>query len=340
MRVFVTGTSGFIGFHLAQRLLADGHAVLGYDGMTAYYDVALKQARRELLMQSGAFSSAEAMLEDKAALDDALGTFGADVIVHLAAQAGVRYSLEAPEAYVSANLVGTFNLLEGARAYPPRHLLLASTSSVYGGNRRLPFSEADRTDFPVSLYAATKKATEEMSHAYAHLHDIPTTCFRFFTVYGPWGRPDMALFKFVDAIERGQPIDVYGHGQMRRDLTDVSDLVEAIVRLMDAVPRTGQPVEAEGVTDSLSPVAPWRSVNIAGGQPIGLLPFIEAVERATGKTAIRNMLPMQPADVVETTANPALLQALTGFVPNMDVDACVSNFVAWYRQWTGHHPAP
>jgi UDP-glucuronate 4-epimerase len=329
MKIFVTGAAGFIGFHLSQRLLYEGHEVLGYDGMTKYYDVSLKEARLAILRESNGFSFVEAMLEDKAALDDAATSFGPDVIVHLAAQAGVRYSLEAPEAYISANVVGTFNVLELAKAIKPKHLLIASTSSVYGGNEKMPFEEADRTDFPVSLYAATKKACEAMSHSYAHLFKIPTTCFRFFTVYGPWGRPDMALYKFVDAIEQGIPIDVYGMGQMQRDSTAVSDLVEGITRLMDTPPVEGEPVTV--ARDSLSPVAPWRVVNIAGGKPTPLLDFIHAIEQAMGKTAKKNMLPMQQGDVAATAADTKLLQALTGFLPQTPLQICVGEFVNWYR---------
>jgi UDP-glucuronate 4-epimerase len=331
MRVFVTGAAGFIGFHVASRLLADGHEVLGYDGVTAYYDVSLKRQRLKQLLDRDRFSLEEAMLEDKPALESSIEDFRPDVIIHLAAQPGVRYSLEAPEAYVSANLVGTFNLLEIARETKPHHLLIASTSSVYGGNETQPFEEADRTDFPISLYAATKKASEAMSHSYAHLWKIPTTCFRFFTVYGPWGRPDMALFKFVSAILEGEPIDVYGEGQMKRDCTHVDDLVEGVIRLIDVVPVEGQPVEVEGVADSLSPVAPWRTVNIAGGKPIELLNFIEAIEGATGKKATKRLLPMQKGDVTATSADPGLLRALTGFVPSTPVTKSARDFVEWYR---------
>jgi UDP-glucuronate 4-epimerase len=332
VRIFVTGTAGFIGFHLARRLLADGHEVAGFDGFTAYYDISLKRQRDAILQGSNALSGTEAMLEDSAALNEAVGTFAPDVIVHLAAQAGVRYSLDHPEEYVSANLAGTFNVLEAARAHPPKHLLFASTSSVYGGNETMPFAEADRTDFPVSLYAATKKAGEAMSHAYAHLHGIPTTCFRFFTVYGPWGRPDMALFRFADAIENGEPIEVYNEGRMKRDFTYIDDLVEGIVRLMGVVPEAGKPVIASGVVDSLSPVAPWRVVNIAGGRPVELMHFIGALEAALGKRAEKRMLPMQAGDVPETVADPALLEALTGFRPSVDVETGVRAFVDWYRQ--------
>lgn len=332
MRIFVTGTAGFIGFHLAKHLIADGHEVLGFDGMTPYYDVALKQKRHSLLKAHNAFSAIEGMLEDKVLLDASIQDFRPDVIVHLAAQAGVRYSIDHPDAYISANLIGTFNVLEAARAYRPEHLLLASTSSVYGGNEKMPFEEADRTDFPISLYAATKKAGEAMSHSYAHLFGLPTTCFRFFTVYGPWGRPDMALFKFVSAIESGKPIDVYGMGNQRRDFTYVADLVQGIARLIQAKPVCGNPARGPGVTDSLSPVAPWRVVNIAGGKPVGLMPFIETIERKLGRVAVKNMLPMQQGDVTDTFANPDLLHALTGYLPDTTVEAGVAAFVDWYRE--------
>jgi len=333
VKYFVTGTAGFIGFHLAQRLLADGHDVVGYDGMTAYYDVALKKKRHALLLAHDRFSAVEGMLEDKALLESSIAAQSPDVIVHLAAQAGVRYSIDHPDTYVASNLVGTFNVLEAARAHKPAHLLIASTSSVYGGNEIMPFGEADRADFPVSLYAATKKACEAMSHSYAHLFDVPTTCFRFFTVYGPWGRPDMALFQFVSAIEQGRPIDVYGMGEMRRDFTYVDDLVEGIARLVYAVPQKGNPILADGVVDSLSTVAPWRVVNIAGGQPVGLMPFIETIERKLGKEAQKIMLPMQQGDVVATYGDAGLLQALTGFKPSIPVETGVAAFVDWYREY-------
>ncbi|HWV20675.1 MAG TPA: NAD-dependent epimerase/dehydratase family protein [Devosia sp.] len=333
MKIFITGSAGFIGYHLARRLLADGHRVHGYDGMTAYYDVSLKRARLALLTPSNSFSFTEAMLEDRTTLETAVGDFAPDVVVHLAAQAGVRYSIDAPQTYHDSNLTGTFNLLEVLRHAGTQHLLLASTSSVYGGNPSVPFAEIDRTDFPISLYAATKKAGEAMSHAYAHLFDLPTTCFRFFTVYGPWGRPDMALFKFVAAIGRNEPIDVYGEGRMQRDFTYIDDLVEALTRLIPLPPVKGQPVMVPGGADSLSPVAPWRSVNIGGGQPVGLLPFIDTVEAALGKKARRNLLPMQQGDVEQTHAAPALLKALTGFAPGTSVEAGVAAFVEWYSAY-------
>lgn len=331
MRVLVTGSAGFIGYHLSKRLINDGHMVVGFDGMTPYYDVRLKHKRHELLEKTNGFRAHIGMLEDRDALDKALDDCRPDMIVHLAAQAGVRYSLENPSAYISTNLVGTFNILEAAREAGIKHLLFASTSSVYGGNEKMPFKETDLTDAPMTLYAATKKAGEAMSHSYAHLWKIPTTCFRFFTVYGPWGRPDMALFKFVKAIEEGQPIDVYGEGNMGRDFTYIDDLVEGIARLMDCVPEEGRPAAQEGVLDSLSPVAPWRVVNIAGGQPVGLMPFIETIEACLGKKAEMNMLPMQPGDVRKTYAQAGLLAALTGFTPGICVEDGVAAFVKWYR---------
>jgi UDP-glucuronate 4-epimerase len=329
MRVLVTGAAGFIGFHLSRRLLVDGVEVDGYDGMTAYYDVSLKQARWAELSKFPGFRGKVAMLEEAAALSDFAKA--PEVIVHLAAQAGVRYSLENPRAYVDANLVGTFNVMECARG--ARHFLLASTSSVYGANTAMPFRETDRTDHPLTLYAATKKATEDMAHSYAHLWKIPTTAFRFFTVYGPWGRPDMALFKFVAATLRGEPIDVYGHGQMKRDFTYIDDLVEAVARLIDKPPQEGSPI---GALDSLSPAAPYRVVNIGGGRPVGLMPFIDAVEAALGVPVQQRMLDMQKGDVPETFAAPDLLQALTGYTPSTDIATGVRAFVEWYR---GHYGA-
>jgi UDP-glucuronate 4-epimerase len=328
MRVLVTGAAGFIGFQLSRRLLGLGSEVHGYDGMTPYYDVRLKEARWAELCRSEGFRGCIAMLEDEAALRRFADAARPDVIVHLAAQAGVRYSLENPRAYVDANLVGTYNVMELARTHAVQHFLVASTSSVYGANAAMPFRETDRTDHPLTLYAATKKATEDMAHSYAHLWKIPTTAFRFFTVYGPWGRPDMALFKFVEATLRSEPIDVYGHGEMKRDFTYVDDLVEAIVRLIEKPPREGEPVRP---MDSLSPAAPYRVVNIGGGQPVGLLPFIDAIEKALGLPIARRFLDMQKGDVPATWASPDLLRALTGYVPTTNVETGVTTFVEWYR---------
>jgi UDP-glucuronate 4-epimerase len=334
MRFLVTGTAGFIGFHVAKLLLDAGHEVLGIDGITPYYDVTLKHRRHAILLQSPNFHASEIMLEDEPALRSAYEEFRPDIVIHLAAQAGVRYSLENPRAYLDANLVGTFNLMELVREHAPKHFLLASTSSVYGANTKMPFLESDRTDHPLTLYAATKKATEGMAHSYAHLWKIPTTAFRFFTVYGPWGRPDMALFKFTKGIIGGEPIDIYNNGEMDRDFTYIDDLAKAIVRLAEAVPQDPR----EGEVDpelGLSPVAPFRVVNIGNGRPVKLLAFVEAIEKAVGKKAVRNYLPMQAGDVPSTFADTDLLQRLTGFRPATPVQVGVARFVAWYRDYFG-----
>ncbi|MEL6207960.1 MAG: SDR family NAD(P)-dependent oxidoreductase, partial [Pseudomonadota bacterium] len=292
----VTGAAGFIGLFVCQRLLADGWRVIGFDAMTEYYDVALKRRRLGLLLQTPDFSFIEAQLEEPGRLAQLMADEAPDLVVHLAAQAGVRYSIEAPRTYVETNLVGTFELLEAARAHPPEHLLMASTSSVYGANTEMPYSETMKVDTQMSFYAATKKANEAMAHSYAHLHGMPITMFRFFTVYGPWGRPDMAYFKFVRAIREGRSIDVYNHGDMMRDFTFVEDLVEGIARLAVTPPAApGDPSRArpyEG--DSLSPVAPWRVVNLGHGKPLQLGAFIAAIEEALGTTAEKVFLPMQP----------------------------------------------
>lgn len=333
MRVLITGTAGFIGFHLAKRLLEAGHEVVGFDAMTPYYDIRLKEARHAILGDFPTFRPVVGRLEDADALNAAADAARPEIIVHLAAQAGVRYSLENPKAYVDSNLVGTWNVLEVAKRWEVRHLLSASSSSVYGASHKVPFEESDKVDEPLTLYAATKKAGELMAHSYAHLWKIPTTAFRFFTVYGPWGRPDMALFKFVAAILKGEPIDIYGEGRMRRDFTYVDDLVEAVIRLMPVAPDEANRVTRDGVGDTLSRQGPYRVVNIGGGQPVGLLAFVETIEAAVGTPAVRRMLPMQKGDVPQTFASPALLEALTGHVPRTTVEQGVRSFVAWYRDY-------
>ena len=333
MRYLITGTAGFIGFHLAKRLLDEGHFVVGFDGMTKYYDVALKEKRHAILARSNGFKAQIGMLEDADALNRAADLAEPEVIIHLAAQAGVRYSIECPKDYVNSNLVGSWNILELAKTLQPKHLMLASTSSIYGSNDKVPFAESDKADEPMTIYAATKKSSELMAHSYAHLHKVPTTAFRFFTVYGPWGRPDMALFKFVEAILKGEPIDIYGEGQMSRDFTYIDDLVEGIIRLSHIVPSEDNRVTQEGVTDTLSKHAPFRIVNIGGGQPVELMRFVETVENVLGQKAIRNVLPMQQGDVPRTFASPDLLRALTGYVPDVKIEAGVAAFVEWYRDW-------
>ncbi len=324
----VTGAAGFIGFFTSKRLLAEGYDVIGLDAMTDYYDVSLKDARLAQLQAHERFEFVRARVEDEGVLSGILAR-GVDLVVHLAAQAGVRFSIDAPRSYLESNIAGTFELLEAARHHPVKHLMIASTSSAYGANTEFPYCETMRADHQVSFYAATKKACEAMSHSYAHLYDIPTTCFRFFTVYGPWGRPDMALFKFTKAILEGEAIDVYNHGDMKRDFTYVEDLVERLVGLVGCAPQQGQGAEH----DSLSPVAPWRVVNIGNGSPVALMDFIAAIEAATGLSARKNMLPMQPGDVPATWADTTLLEELLGAGTSTDVKQGVAAFVEWYRDY-------
>ncbi|MEM8791301.1 MAG: GDP-mannose 4,6-dehydratase [Pseudomonadota bacterium] len=324
-----------MGFHLAKLLLAEGFRVHGLDGMTDYYDVRLKHRRHQMLLQSAAFSATEAMLEDADVVKGTVEDAAPDVIIHLAAQAGVRYSIENPRAYLDSNLVGTFNVMEAAREAAPEHLLMASTSSVYGASEDMPFDEEQKVDHQLTLYAATKKANEAMAHSYAHLWELPTTMFRFFTVYGPWGRPDLALFKFVDAILDGRPIDIYNHGEMHRDFTQVDDLVRAIRLLIDAAPPPTNARQDAIAGDSLSPVAPFRIVNIGNGEKVRLLDFVDAIEEAIGMKAVRNYMDMQPGDVPATWADTSLLRALTGYAPQTDFREGVAEFVAWFRDHYG-----
>ena len=325
--ILVTGSAGFIGFHLCQRLLSDGFNVIGLDAMTDYYDVSLKEKRLNLLKAHANFTPVIARLETPDVLENLFATHKPNMVIHLAAQAGVRYSIDEPRSYVQSNINGTFELLEAVRNHTPEHLLIASTSSVYGANTEMPYCETHKVDTQMSFYAATKKATEAMAQTYAHLYDIPTTMFRFFTVYGPWGRPDMALFKFTDAILHDRPIDVYNHGDMLRDFTYVDDLVDAVRRLMDAVPGK-TPVSS---ADSLSPIAPWRAVNIGNGSPTKLADFIEALESVLGKKAEKNMLDIQPGDMPATWADATLLNDLIGPMNKTELSDGVAQFVDWYN---------
>ena len=324
----ITGAAGFIGSATAAVLLKEGWRVIGLDAMTDYYDVTLKEAREAALIAHPNYRSIHGKVEDEGRLMALFAEERPDVVIHLAAQAGVRYSIDNPRSYLESNMIGTFELLEAARAYPPAHMLLASTSSAYGANTVMPYIETARADHQMSFYAATKKATEAMAHSYAHLYDLPITMFRFFTVYGPWGRPDMALFKFTKAILNGDPIDVYNHGDMKRDFTYIDDLVRAIRLLVDAAPERLD-VVPEG--DSLSPVAPFRVVNIGNSEPVQLTAFIEAIEAATGLPATRNLMPMQAGDVPATWADARLLTTLTGYAPQTQVPEGVAKFVEWYR---------
>ncbi len=332
-KILVTGSAGFIGFHLSKLLLEEGFAVVGYDAMTDYYDVRIKERRHQMLLQNQHFRCKVGMLEDFDTLRELALKEQPNAIVHLAAQAGVRYSLENPRAYMEANVTGTFNVMEVARELAVEHLLMASTSSVYGANDAMPFQEQHKSDTPMTLYAATKKANEAMGHSYAHLWNLPTTMFRFFTVYGPWGRPDMALFKFTKGILEGTPINIYNNGDMYRDFTFVTDLVRGIRLLIDAAPARPDTPEDIAEYDSLSPAAPYRVVNIGNNDKVRLMDFVEAIESACGRKAIKNFMPMQKGDVPATWADATLLKKLTGYVPKTDVREGVSQFVDWYRDY-------
>lgn len=331
MKYLVTGAAGFIGFHVSQRLLAAGHQVIGLDNLNDYYDVSLKQARLNML-QSSDFRFVKMNLDDNAAMAELFAEAQFDRVIHLAAQPGVRYSLENPHAYAQANLVGHLNVLEGCRHNKVQHLLYASSSSVYGLNRKMPFSTDDSVDHPVSLYAATKKANELMSHTYSHLYGLPTTGLRFFTVYGPWGRPDMALFKFTKAMLKGKTIDVYNYGKMKRDFTYIDDIVEAIIRLQDVIPEANSEWTVENGSPATSS-APYRVYNIGNSSPVELMDYISALEEALGIEAKKNMMPMQAGDVLETSAETQPLYDLVGFRPETSVKDGVKNFVEWYREF-------
>ena len=332
MKVIITGSAGFIGFHLAMLLLKQGFEVYGYDGMTNYYDVELKRKRNELLKKNKNFLFTNGMLQDENKFENLACKINPDIIVHLAAQAGVLYSLENPRSYIESNIIGTFNVMEAARKQKVKHLLMASTSSVYGANLNMPFNEKQKTETQLTLYAATKKANESMAHSYSHLWKIPTTMFRFFTVYGPWGRPDMALFKFVSAIINNKPIDVYNNGEMYRDFTYVDDLVKSISLLINNIPR--QPSNQTDIEkDNISTVAPFRIINIGNSKKERLIDFINEIENILGKKSIRNYMPMQKGDVPATWADSTILKKLTGYSPQTNLNDGISNFVKWYKEY-------
>jgi len=332
MNILVTGAAGFIGFHVTQRLLAAGHQIVGIDNLNDYYDVGLKQSRLDLIAQHPSFRFIKMELADRAAMASLFEQHAFQRVIHLGAQAGVRYSIDNPHAYADANLTGHLNILEGCRHHKIEHLLYASSSSVYGLNRKMPFSTDDSVDHPVSLYAATKKANELMSHTYSHLYNLPTTGLRFFTVYGPWGRPDMALFKFTRAMIAGEAIDVYNRGEMKRDFTYIDDIAEAIVRLQDVIPQRDESWTVETGSPATSS-APYRVYNIGNSQPTSLIKYIEAIEKALGVTAKKNLLPMQPGDVLETSADTEALYQAIGFKPQTSVEEGVARFVSWYREF-------
>ncbi|WP_213673020.1 NAD-dependent epimerase, partial [Serratia marcescens] len=330
MKFLVTGAAGFIGYHVAERLLTAGHQVVGIDNLNDYYDVGLKTARLDRLADKPGFRFIKLDLADREGMAALFAEHQFQRVIHLGAQAGVRYSLVNPLAYADANLIGHLNVLEGCRHNKVEHLLYASSSSVYGLNRKLPFATEDSVDHPVSLYAATKKANELMSHSYSHLYGLPTTGLRFFTVYGPWGRPDMALFKFTKAILAGESIDVYNHGEMHRDFTYIDDITEAIVRLQAVIPQADPSWTVEQGSPATSS-APYHVYNIGNNSPVKLMEYITALEQALGVTARKNMLPMQPGDVMDTSADTAELYRDIGFKPETSVEEGVKRFVDWYK---------
>jgi len=332
MKIFITGTAGFIGFSLAKTLLESNHSICGYDGITDYYDIKLKNSRNKILKKYKKFSFTKGMLENKDLLNKTIVKFKPEIIIHLAAQAGVRYSIEKPRAYLSSNIIGTYNIIELAHKIKVKHLMIASSSSVYGANKKTPYSENDSVKLQMSIYASTKLATESIAHAYSNIWKTPTTILRFFTVYGPWGRPDMALFKFTKLILEGKKIDIYNKGNLYRDFTYVDDIVNGVTSLIKKNPIYIKNPSLNKI-DSLSSVAPFRIVNIGNSKKIKLLDFIKAIENSLGKRALRNYKPMQKGDVFMTLANTKLLKKITGFMPKTNYKEGVRKFVEWYLDY-------
>ena len=330
MKLFITGSSGFIGFHLSKKLLEKGNKVHGYDSMNNYYDIKLKKSRYKILKENKNFSFTKNKLENKKALEDVFNKFRPNIVIHLAAQAGVRYSIEKPRVYLSSNITGTYNIIEVSKKLNVKHLIIASSSSVYGANTNIPYREIDKAQTQLSIYAATKKSTESIAHSYSNIWRLPITMLRFFTVYGPWGRPDMALFKFTKGIINGEAIDIYNNGEMYRDFTYIDDIVKGIINLTSVPPKEEKNIDKN---DSLSPVAPFRIVNIGNSNQVKLLDFVEAIEDYLGKKAIRNYMPMQQGDVSATWANTDLLKKLTGYAPKTDIKVGVKKFIDWYLSY-------
>ena len=332
MKIFITGTAGFIGFSLAKSLLENDHSVYGYDGITNYYDVKLKNNRNKILKRYKKFSFTKGMLENRNLLDKTIIKFKPEIIIHLAAQAGVRYSIDKPRTYLSSNIIGTQNIIELAHKVKVKHLMIASSSSVYGANKKTPYSENDSVKLQMSIYASTKLATESIAHSYSHIWKVPTTVLRFFTVYGPWGRPDMALFKFTKSILDGKKIDIYNKGNLYRDFTYIDDIVHGVSLLIKKIPKYKKNSSLNRI-DSLSLVAPFRIINIGNSKKIKLLDFIKTIENSLGKNALKNYMPMQKGDVFMTLANTKLLKKITGFVPKINYKEGVRNFIEWYLDY-------
>ena len=331
MKILITGSSGFIGFHLAKKLLEKGHKIHGFDSMNNYYDVRLKNSRYKILREFKHFSFKKSKLENKKNLERSFKIFKPQIVIHLAAQAGVRYSIEKPRVYLNSNITGTYNIIEASHKYKVKHLIMASSSSVYGANKKFPFKEIDKADTQLSIYAATKKATESMAHSYANIWKIPITVLRFFTVYGPWGRPDMALFKFTKGILTNKKIDIYNNGKMYRDFTYIDDVVNGIILLIKKIPKLNKKNRYQN--DSLSPVAPFRVLNIGNTKKVYLLDFIKQIEKELGKKAIRNYMPLQKGDVKQTLSNSYLLKRITGYNPKTNYKFGIKKFIDWYKKY-------